>query len=61
MGKRVGRKSRMIYHKERETMNSNIRQFVLSFVVGVVALSGVASAARNAMVADLSQLARKVS
>ncbi len=41
-------------------MRSNIRQFVLSFVVGVVALSGVASAARNAMVADPSQLARKV-
>ena len=60
MGKRVGRKSRMIYHKEGETIKSNIRQFVLSIIVGVVALSGVASAARNAMVADPSQLARKV-
>ena len=41
-------------------MRSYIRQLVLSFVVGLVALSAVASAAANAMVADRSQLARKI-
>ncbi len=41
-------------------MRSYIRQLVLSFVIGLVALSTVASAAANAMIADPSQLARKI-
>ncbi len=41
-------------------MRSYIRQLVLSFVIGLVALSAVASAVPNAVVADPSQLARKI-
>ena len=41
-------------------MKTNIRQWALSLVLSLVALSGVASAAANAMVVDPSQLARKI-
>ncbi len=41
-------------------MRIYIRQLVLSFVIGLVALSAVAAAAANAMVVDRSQLVRKI-
>ncbi len=41
-------------------MKTNIRQWALSLVLSLVALSGVASAAANAMVVDRSQLVRKI-
>ncbi len=41
-------------------MRSYIRQLVVSFVVGLVALSAVASAATPAMIVDPSQLAPKI-
>ncbi len=41
-------------------MTRYIRQFVLSFVVGLVTLSAVASAATNTVVADPFQLATKI-
>ena len=41
-------------------MKTNIRQWALSLVLSLVALSGVASAATNAVVAAPSPLAGKI-
>ena len=46
--------------KKEKTMKTNIRQWALSLVLSLVALSGVASAATNARVAAPSQLASKI-